>query len=168
MLNKIKSKIRKNTEIVALGLLIIITIISTTYYNYNKDKLLTNYKNTINNIYLKKTLDYTFNTLEPKFKKVNHNVSIGETFNSILEGYSIRKKEISEIQKILSKKINLNKLNTNQNIRFTVDQSNNLIKEFTFKISNTEKIYLLRDGKTNKFNQKILANKLNKKIVYNK
>ena len=55
MLSKIKTKLKKETEIVALGLLILITIISTTYYNYNKKKIYNNYKNTINNIYLKKT-----------------------------------------------------------------------------------------------------------------
>ena len=36
MLKKIKLNIKKNLEIVALGLLIIITISFTTYYNYNK------------------------------------------------------------------------------------------------------------------------------------
>ena len=42
------------------------------------------------------------------------------------------------------KKVNLNKLKTNQKIIFTLDQKNNLIKEFIFQISNTEKIFLSR------------------------
>ena len=46
MLNKIKTKLKKNTEIVALTLLIFITVISTTYYNYSKKKI---YKNKISN-----------------------------------------------------------------------------------------------------------------------
>ena len=37
MLEKIKTKIKKNTEIIALGLLIIVTITSTTFYNHNKN-----------------------------------------------------------------------------------------------------------------------------------
>ena len=52
MLEKIKSKIRKNTEIFALSLLIIITVISTTFYNQSKEKIVNNYKNTINNVYV--------------------------------------------------------------------------------------------------------------------
>ena len=56
MVNKIKLQIKKNTEIVALSLLIIVTIVSTTYYNFSKTKIYNNYKNTINNVYLKKTL----------------------------------------------------------------------------------------------------------------
>ena len=84
MLNKFKSKLKKNTEIVALSALVLITIISTTYYNFNKNKIYNNYKDTVHNIYLKKTIDNFFNNLEPKFKKINHIISTGETFNNIL------------------------------------------------------------------------------------
>ena len=166
MINKIKFKLKKNTEIVALFILILVTIISTTYYNYSKKKIYSNYKNTINNIYLKKTIEHVFNNLEPKLKKIRHQISPGETFNNILENYQVEKSEILEIKKHLLKKVNLNKLNTNNKILFTVDQSKNLIKEFTFQISNTEKIFLKRDLKTDKFNQEILLTKLKRKILY--
>ena len=36
MINKIKIIIKKNTEIFALSILILITVVSTNYYNYNK------------------------------------------------------------------------------------------------------------------------------------
>ena len=166
MLNKIKLKIKKNTEIFALCILIFITILSTSYYNFNKQRIYTNYKSTINNIYFKKTLNHVFDKLEPKFKKINHSISSGETFDNILESYSVSKKEISEIKKKLSDKLNLNKLNTNQKISFTIDQSNNLIKEFVIQISNTRKISLTRNIDQNKFDQKTLVTKLNKKIIY--
>ena len=166
MFKKIKIKIEKKSEIFALILLLIITIISTSYYNYNKQKIYINYKNLISNVYLKKTINHIFDNLEPKFKKINHKVRNGETFNTILEGYSIKKKEISEIKEKLSKKVNLNKLNTNQKIKFTIDQSNNLIKDFIFQISNTEKVYLTRDINTEKFKQEIIVTKLKKKIIY--
>ena len=166
MLNKLKIKIKKNTEILALILLVIITIISTSYYNYNKKKIYNNFKNTINNIYLKKTITHLFDNLEPKYKKIYHKVSSGETFNSILEQYSINKKEILEIKDKLSNKVNLNKLNTNQKIQLTLDQSTDIVKDFLFQISNTEKIYLTRKNEKHEFNQKILITKLEKKIVY--
>ena len=166
MFNKIKFHLKKNTEIFALFLLIIVTIISTTYYNYSKKKIYFNYKNTIENVYLKKTFNHLFDHLEPKFKKINHNVLAGETFNNILEKYSVQKKEINEIRKKLIKKVNLNKLNTNQKIEFTIDQKNNVIREFIFKLSKTEKIYLTRDTETKEFNQKILLTRLSKNIVY--
>ncbi len=166
MLNKIKQQLKKNNEIVALAFLILITIISTSYFNFNKNKIHLNYKNLLNNVYLKKTVYHFFDNLEPKFKKISHKVSPGETFDNILEEYSVSKSEISEIKKKLSKKINLNKLNVNNNIQFTLDQKNNLVKEFIFKISNTEKIYLTKNSQTEEFNQKILVTKLKKDIIY--
>ena len=166
MIKKIKLEIKKKSEIVALGLLILITIISTTYYNQSKKKILSNYKSAIENVYLKKTISHFFNNLEPKFKKIEHRISAGETFDSILKEYSISDLEISEIKKKISKKFNLNKLNTRQKIKFVVNQSENIIKEFIFQISNTEKIYLTRNSKTDEFNQKIMVTKLKKKILY--
>ena len=174
MLEKLKLKknsgilllIKRNTEIVALGILLIITIISTTYYNNSKKKIYFNYKDIISNVYLKKTVNHLFDNLEPRFKVVNHKISNGETFDNILQLYSIREKEIKEIKEQLSNKINLNKLNTDHKIKFTLDQSNNLIKDFTFQVSNKEKIYLKRDTDNNQFNKKILVTKLKKNIIY--
>ena len=166
MYKKLKIKIQKNSEIFALFLLIIITIISTSYYNFEKKKIYSNYKNVINNIYLKKSFNHLFNSLEPKFKKVEYKVTQGETLSTILNQHSISKKEISDIEKELSKKINLNKLNTGQKIQFTLDQSNNFVKEFIFHVSNTEKIYLKKNLKTHEFNQNIVLTKLNKRVLF--
>ncbi len=167
MFKKLKIKIKNKGELLALGLLIIITVISTTYYNSTKNRITNNYKDIINNIYFKKTVNHFLDNLEPKYKKVRHKIKNGETFYSILEQYSIDQKEIKDIKNQLSKEININKLNTNQKINFTIDQSNNSIKNFIFKISNKEKILLSKDVENNNFNQKIILTKLNKKISYN-
>ena len=166
ILNKIKSKVKQNTEIFALALLIFITVISTTYYNYNKKKINTNYKNLINNVYLKKTIQSIFNNLEPRFKKINHKISDGETFDNILSNYLIEKEEINKIKKKLSNKINLNKLNTNQKIHLTLDQSKKVVDEFIFQVSSTKKIFLTRNFQTNEFDQKNLITKLSKGFIY--
>ena len=166
ILGKIKSKIRQNTEIFALALLIFVTVISTTYYNYNKKKITNNYKNLINNVYLKKTFQSIFDNLEPRFKKINHKISDGETFDNILNNYLIEKEEINKIKEKLSDKIDLNKLNTNQKIQFTIDQSKKVVDEFTFQVSSTKKIFLTRNFLTNEFDQKNLITKLNKDFVY--
>ncbi|MFL2853975.1 MAG: peptidoglycan DD-metalloendopeptidase family protein [Candidatus Pelagibacter sp.] len=115
---------------------------------------------------MKKTLNEIINNLEPRYKKYNHKIKSGETFDKILKEYSINKKEIIEIKESLLKKVNINKLNTNQKIQIVIDQTNNKIKEFIFQISNTEKIYLSRDNVGTKFNQKILTLKLDKKVIF--
>jgi murein DD-endopeptidase MepM/ murein hydrolase activator NlpD len=146
--------------------LIIITIISTSYYNQSKKKIQNNYKNTINNVYFKKTINHLFNNLEPKYKKIEHKILPGETFDNILSSYFVEDDEIGEIKKKLSKKVNLNKLNLNQKIKFTIDQSENIIKEFIFQLSNTEKIFLVRNTKSEEFKQKTIVTKLKKNILY--
>jgi len=162
MFNKIKIK----NEIFALGLLIVITIIFTSYYNHTKKKIVNNYKDIIHNVYFKKSINYFFDNLEPKFKKITHKINDGETLNSILENYSIKEKEIKNIKKELSKKINLSKLKTDQKIHFVIDQSKDSIKEFIFQISNKERILLTRNLENNNFNQKIVLTELNKKVIY--
>ncbi|WP_440936486.1 M23 family metallopeptidase [Candidatus Pelagibacter sp.] len=166
MLKKIKLNIKKNLEIFALGLLILVTITFTSYYNYNKKKIFNNYSNLLDNVYFKKSFSQILDSLEPRFKKIEHEVNVGETFDKILEGYLVEKSEIDQIKKELGKKINLNKLNINQKLSFTIDQTSSIIKEFVFQVSTTEKIYLTRKKETDKFDQKILVTKLNKNIVY--
>ena len=163
---KLKIIIRKNIEISALALLIFITIIFTSYYNLNKKKIFYNYTDLLENIYFKKSFNQILNSLEPRFKKIEHKIDVGETFDKILEQYSVEKSEIIQIKKELSKKVNINKLDINQKFQFTIDQTNYSIKEFIFQVSNTEKIYLTRKKGSDQFDQKIVVTKLNKSVVY--
>tara|TARA_B100000965_G_C19570564_1_gene748928 strand:- start:486 stop:1778 length:1293 start_codon:yes stop_codon:yes gene_type:complete len=167
MFKKIKSGVKKNLEIFSLGLLIAITVTFTTYYNFNKKKIFNNYSNLLDNVYFKKSFNQILNNLEPRFKKIEHEINIGETFDKILEEYLVEKSEIIQIKKELRKKINLDKLNVDQKFQFTIDQTSSQIREFIFQVSNTEKIYLTREKETDKFDQKIIVTKLNKNIIYN-
>ena len=161
-----KIKIKNKNEIIALIFLLILTITATSYYNFTQKKVKNNYNEIINNIYFKKTVNHFLNRLEPRFKKIRHQISEGETFDNILDIYQIDSKEIQNIKSKLIKKINLNKLNTNQKIHLTIDQSNNKIKEFIFQVSNKERVLLTRNEKEDSFNQEILLTKLDKKIIY--
>ena len=166
MLKKIKNLFLKNLNIVALIFLIIASTIITLYFNHQKNLDAQKYNNFVNNIFLKKTLNHVLNNLEPRYKRYNHKIKSGETFDKILRDLSIDQEEIAILKKNLIKKVNINKLNTNQKIQFSLDQTNNKIIEFIFQISNTEKIYLSRNNKNKKFNQEILTIKLDKKIIY--
>ncbi|WP_435090466.1 peptidoglycan DD-metalloendopeptidase family protein [Candidatus Pelagibacter bacterium nBUS_30] len=167
MLKNFKKKIiKQNIEIFSLVFLIIIAVIATRHFNYNKNYNQMNYNNFIDNVYLKKSLNHIINNLEPKYKTIKHKIKAGETFVKILENYNIDQQEIIEIKNSVSKKVNLNKMNTQQIIQFSLDQTSNKIKEFIFQISNTQKIYLIRNIDDNKFNQKIISIKLDKKIFY--
>tara|TARA_Y100000591_G_scaffold332838_1_gene371828 strand:- start:1430 stop:2761 length:1332 start_codon:yes stop_codon:yes gene_type:complete len=166
MFNKLRFKIKIKKEIIALSSLLLITLTSTVYYNYTKNKIHQRYEKIIENIYFKKTINHIFSSLEPRFKKITHKVRPNETFNSILESYDVDNKEISIIKKKLSNKVNLNKLTTDQKINFTVDQTNDSIREFMFQISNKERIILTQDLEKKSFNEEIILTKLKKQIVY--
>jgi len=166
MIKFLKYKIRNKLEILSLILIIIITASLTTYFNFNTKQNKETYNNFIDNIYFKKTLNHILDNLEPKYKKIKHKIKSGETFDKILENYSIEKKEIIKIKNSLKKKTNINKLNTKQIIHFSLDKTNNKINEFIFQISNTQKIYLKRNVENDYFSEEIISIKLNKSIVY--
>ena len=123
--NKIIKLIKKNIEITFLSLLILITIASTTFYNNKKMLIITNYKNIINNIYFQKSVNQIFDNLTPRYKNITHRISKGETFDKILNKYSIPSEEILKIKNYLNSEYNLNNLKTNLYINFTIDQSDN-------------------------------------------
>ena len=167
MLKILKNKIRKNIQIFGLIFLIAITVVSTSYFNFKKNNNIQAYNNFIDNVYFKKTLSHLVDNLEAKYKKIKHKIKSGETFDKILESYSIEKSEILKIKNSLKDKVNLNKLNTKQIIQFNLDKTNNKISEFVYQTSNTQKIFLKRNIESDKFKEEILSIKLDKKIVYN-
>jgi murein DD-endopeptidase MepM/ murein hydrolase activator NlpD len=165
--NKIIKIIKKNIEIIFLFLLLLITILSTTIYNKEKIIIDENYKDVINNIYFQKSIDQIFNNLIPRYKNIDHKISIGETFDKILKNYLIQSDEIVKIKKKLNSDYNINNLKLNLEIKFTIDQSKNKkVISFLFPISRTKKIQLTRNLNNNLFEKKIIITNLNKKIVF--
>ena len=150
--NKITKLIKKNIEIFLLFLLLAITIISTTFYNNKKLEIDVSYKDVINNIYFKKSVNYFFDNLTPRYKSIDHKISSGEAFDKILNSYAISSEEILKIKKNLNSDYDLDNLKTNFDIKFTIDQSNNKkITSFLFPVSRTKKIQLTRNLDTDIF-----------------
>ena len=166
MYRNLKHRFKKNFELFGLVILILIAAISSSIYNYKKKINEQTYNNFIDNIYFKKTLNHIIESLEPKYKKIKHKIKSGETFDKILEEYAVKEKEIIKIKRSLKKKTNLNKLNTKQIIQFNLDKTNGKITEFSFQISNKQKIILIRDLEKDSFDGEILSIKLDKEIVY--
>jgi len=166
-LKKIKKIILKKTELVLLFLLVAITIASTTYYNNNKKLVNENYIDAINNIYFQKSFDYFFNNLVSRYQSIDHKISKGETFDKILNSYSITISEIKKIKKNLNSNYNLSNLKPNFDIQFVVDKLNNKkIISFTFPLSRTKKVLLSRNLDTDLFEKKIIIQNLNKKVIF--
>jgi len=166
-LKNIEIVIKKNIEKVFLFFLIIITIVTTAVYNNKKTAAYESYENVLNNIFFQKSINQIFDNFTPRFKSVKHKIKKNETFDKILNNYSIPNTEILKIKKNLNSAYNLNDLKTNLDINFTIDQSNNKkITSFLFPISRTEKILLTRNLDTGLFKSKKIITNLNKKIIF--
>jgi len=165
--NKIIKIIIKKIEITFLFLLLLITISITTIYNNNKILINENYKDLINNIYFQKSINQIFDNLVPRYKNINHKVSSGETFDKILNNYSIPNEEINQVKKKLNSDYDINNLKPNFEIKIIIDQSNNKkITSFLFPVSRTKKIQLTRNLANDLFEKKTIITNLNKKVLF--
>ena len=136
-------------------------------YNSFKEDRIQKYETILGNIYLNKTLKNIFYNLEPKYFEINHKITTGDTFDKILRNYDINDDEIEKIKKILKKNNNINNLEINQIIKFTIDMSkNSKIINFEFPINKTKKILLEKKESDESFVYSEIVTNLSKKIIY--
>ena len=166
MFKNIFTFFKERLEITSLLTILVSSVIFTSFFNYYNKKINDQYLDLIENIYFQKTFNNIIDTLEPKYKKINHSVNSGERFEQILLKYKIDKKEINEIKKILSKKVNLKKLEKSKVISITVDQTKNSVIKFTYPISKTEKISLSKKDSSKNYSEEIILTKLTKQLIY--
>ena len=159
--------IKKNLELVFLICTALTVIMLAQFYNIVKEQKKNHFIDILNNLYLEKTLNAVIENLDPKYVNIEHKISQGDSFSSILNKYEIPQKEINTIKKILSKKEDLNKIKKNQIIKFTLDIENSKkIVSILYPVSRTKKIQLVRNLIDDSFQYKEIVTDLNKKIVY--
>ena len=164
---KFSSLINKNPEFVFLISTAFIVIMLMQIFNFIKEERKQTLFNIINNIYFEKTLHNIIKNFDPRYINIEHKISQGESFNSILKKHGIPLKEINKIKKILSKKNNLNKLKYNQTIKFTIDLTDSKkIINFLYPVSRTKKIKLVRDSSNDNFEYLEINTDLNKRFSY--
>ena len=164
---KFSSLINKNPEFVFLISTAFIVIMLMQIFNFIKEERKQTLFNIINNIYFEKTLHSIIKNFDPRYINIEHKISQGENFNSILKKHGIPLKEINKIKKILSKKNNLNKLKNNQTIKFTIDLTDSKkIINFLYPVSRTKKIKLVRDSSNDNFEYLEINTDLNKRFSY--
>ncbi len=165
-LKSIQSKINKNFEFFFVLLLILISIIITQVYNSSKKQAQNQYIKILNNLYFQKTVKDVFNNFSPKYVNIEHVVTQNESLNSILKKYEINDKDLKLISKELNSKLPNYTLKINQKINFTINKKDNKISKFTFPLSKTKKILLIRELENDKFISKDIVTNLIKRIVY--
>ena len=163
---KIVSFFRKNTEIVLLILLLIISIFITQLYNSNVKKIQADYIKILRNSYFKKSINYFFSNLKPKYENIDYKIKPGDSLSSILKSYSVKEKEIQKISKILNK-TNAKNFSQNQTIKLTLENNQNFkeVLNILIPISKSRKLEIFKEIKNNSYSTREIVTNLKKRIV---
>ena len=163
---KIASIVKKNLEIFLLIFLLIITVFITQFYNFNTKKIEKDYLQIFRNSYFKKTVNYFFTNLKPKFENVEYKIKTGDSLVNILNNLSVSEKEIKKIVKLL-KNTEAQNLIENQTLKLTIENNENFkgISNILIPVSKSRKLEIYKELKNNEFVKREIVTNLEKKII---
>ena len=163
---KIVSIVKKNLEIFLLIFLLIITVFITQFYNFNAKKIEKDYLQIFRNSYFKKTVNYFFTNLKPKFENVEYKIKTGDNLVNILNNLSVNEKEIKKIVKLL-KNTDAQNLIENQTLKLTIENNENFkgISNILIPVSKSRKLEIYKELKNNEFVKREIVTNLEKKII---
>ena len=163
---KIVSLVKKNLEIFLLIFLLIITVFITQFYNFNTKKIEKDYLQVFRNSYFKKTVNYFFTNLKPKFENVEYKIKTGDNLVNILNNLSVNEKEIKKIVKLL-KNTDAQNLIENQTLKLTIENNENFkgISNILIPVSKSRKLEIYKELKNNEFVKREIVTNLEKKII---
>ena len=157
---------RKNIEIFLLIFLLIISVFITQFYNSNVKKIQNDYLEVLRNSYFKKSVNYFFSNLKPKFEDIEYQIKPGDSLLKILNNFSINDQEIKRVTEIFNKN-NINKIRQNQVINLTLVNTgkDKEILNILIPLSPTKKLEIYKNTKNNSFAKREIVTNLKKIIV---
>ena len=163
---KIVNFLKKNIEIFLLIFLLVITTFITQLYNLNNQKVQKDYLEILRNSYFKKSVNYFFSNLKPKFEDIEYKIKAGDTIVNILNELEVNKHEVQKIAKVLEKAKAQN-LTQNQTIKLTLENTNKLkeVSNILIPVSKSRKLEILKDLENNTFIKREIITNLEKKII---
>ena len=163
---KIVNFLKKNIEIFLLIFLLVITTFITQLYNLNNQKVQRDYLEILRNSYFKKSVNYFFSNLKPKFEDIEYKIKAGDTIVNILNELEVNKHEVQKIAKVLEKAKAQN-LTQNQTIKLTLENTNKLkeVSNILIPVSKSRKLEILKDLENNTFVKREIITNLEKKII---
>ena len=163
---KIVSFFKKYLEIFLLVILLIITIFITQLYNSNTKKIQRDYLEIIRNSYFKKSVNYFFSNLKPKFEDIEYKIKNGDTLVNILDSFSVDKKDIQEIVKLLKENGTQN-LYQNKILKITLENNGNLtgVSNIIIPVSKSRKFQVYKDYEQNTFLKNEIITNLERRII---
>ena len=163
---KIVNFLRKNLEIFLLIFLLIISVFITQLYNTNEKKIEKDYLEILRNSYFKKSINYFFSNLKPKYENIEYKIEYGDTLVKILNNLSVDEKDVNKVVTLL-KKTKTKNLIQNQVLKITLENNGNLkgISSILIPVSKSRKLEIYKSLENNTFVKKEIITNLEKKIV---
>ena len=121
----------------------------------------------LENVYLKKTIQEITKNLDPRFTSINYISKSGDTYENIVDDLIIGKNEKKLILNSILKEKDLKTLRTNQKFTFKFDNMNKFkIVEFKIETDKKNEIIFKTSNTKNSFTSKKIKKNFKKKLVY--
>ena len=148
-------------------LISILGILVFSIYTKNKQEQTNLLFGSLENIYLKKTIQEITKNLDPRFTRIAYVSKSGDTYESIIDNLSINKNEKKLILNTIIKEKSLKVLKVNQKFTFKFDNlSNEKIIKFIIETDKKNEVIFNKTKSGNKFVVKKIKKNFKKKLVY--
>ena len=145
----------------------ILAILIFIIYTQNKEEQTVKLFESLENVYLKKTIQEITKNLDPRFTSISYISKSGDTYENIVNDLKIDKKEKKLILNSILKEKDLKTLRTNQKFIFKFDNlSNQKIVKFVIETDKKNDLIFIKDKSENKFISKKIKKNFKKKLVY--
>ncbi len=148
-------------------LISILGVIFFSIYSKNKQEQLELIIGSLDNIYLKKTIQEITKNLEPRYTKKNYISKSGDTYERIIDSLPINKREKKVILNSILNENSLKILKINQKFTFKFDNlSDEKVTEFIIETDKKNEVIFSKTLYNNIFASKKIKKNFKKKIVY--
>ena len=159
--------IREYSIFIFLIILVVAMLIIHTIYSNSKTQNLEKLNSSLNNTYLKKTVQEITNNLKPRFTYYEYSSKSGDNHQSIIDKLDINKKEKKKILATILNEKKLKILNINQKFNFKLDNlSKEKVVEFRVETGKKNEIVFSKSADKDKFISRVITKNFKKKVVY--
>ena len=145
----------------------ILAILMSAIHSKNKVVQVEQIKSSLDNIYLKKTIESITEGLEPRFTELIYISKSGDTYENIIANLKISSEEKKILLDSILKEKSLKILRVNQKFKFKFDNLSDLkIKEFTIETDKKNEIQFLKINQKDTFLAKKIKKNYSKKLTY--
>ena len=164
---KLRKIIQKYFQFISFLLLVLLIALLIGYDSFHKKNKIDLFEKTLENIYLKNTVNSIIKNLKPRVETINYRIQTGDTFEKVLNKINISKNEKKKILKKVLKLKLVNNLKKNHKISFKIDKKEPIkILEFSIQASKTKSILFTRNSISDEFDSIEIEKDLKKILVY--